>query len=105
MIKNIGYKSKLYECKLAEDILSALDRRIVVFEYLKKDGTIVRRRGTRSKSHMPVGAWRGVKRANHRSTDNVIVYWDFYRNAWRSFRARNFLRELPNSNVYFKKQM
>lgn len=95
------YGRKIANIKLEENILRALNRRIVYFEYKKKDGSYAVRRGTRAKSYLPVKAWRGVKNATHRSTENVITYWDFYRDGWRCFIVDNFIREVAKTNILF----
>jgi hypothetical protein len=60
----------------------------VEFEFLKKDGTTRKAKGTLVASAIPVTATSGSGRP---SSPNVCVYWDTEKSAFRSFVKTNFI--------------
>ena len=66
----------------------------VNFEYLKKDGTIRKARGTLDTGMIPECYW---PKEQPTAPDNVR-YWDLDADGWRSFRPENFRRILDGTN-------
>ena len=73
-----------------EEFKEMLHNGIVDFEFTKKDGTIRSAKGTLLENYLP------APKADSDSTprkknDNVVVYFDVEKNAFRSFVKESFL--------------
>lgn len=73
-----------------ENFKAALNKRIVDFEFIKKDGTIRKAKGTTKaelipEAHLSTGTGRKYTE-NH----NITKYFDIEKEGWRSFNNENF---------------
>lgn len=72
-----------------ENFKNELSKRLVEFEYQKKDGTIRKAKGTTKSEIIPeVAQPKGVDR--NYSVENVR-YYDTEKEGWRSFNKENFV--------------
>lgn len=72
-----------------ENFKNELSKRLVEFEYQKKDGTIRKAKGTTKSEIIPeVAHPKGVDR--NYSVENV-KYYDTEKGGWRSFNKENFV--------------
>ena len=72
-----------------EKFKKALHKRIVEFEYKKKNGDIRTAHGTLNIDIM--GIENSPKGTGYETPDNVIRYFDTDSNGWRSFIIENFI--------------
>ena len=72
-----------------EKFKKALHKRIVEFEYKKKNGDIRTAHGTLNIDIM--GVENSPKGTGYETPDNVIRYFDTDSNGWRSFIIENFI--------------
>ena len=61
---------------------------IVEFEFIKKDGTLRKAKGTLLAEHLPAPK-EGT--SSKKPSDNVCVYYDMEKNAFRSFVKESFV--------------
>ena len=61
---------------------------IVEFEFIKKDGTLRQAKGTLLAEHLPP---QKEGTSSKKPSDNVMVYFDMEKNAFRSFVKESFV--------------
>lgn len=73
-----------------ENFKNVLKERIVEFEFIKKDGTIRKAKGTTKaelipEAHLSTGIGR-----KYTENPNITKYFDIEKEGWRSFNNENF---------------
>ena len=82
------------------DVRTALNEGVVLFEFIKKDGTLRHARGTTSPELIPADNMPQNKRSPQQQAlyeRQVVTFYDIDRKAWRSMRIDtiwNFKRAL-----------
>ena len=71
-----------------EDLKAMLQNGIVNFEFIKKDGTTRQAKGTLLTEYLPAPKTDGTSR---KPSDNVLVYFDLDKNAFRSLVKESFV--------------
>lgn len=67
-----------------------LHKGIVDFEFIKKDGTIRKAKGTLLPQYLPAKSNSG-EGSSRKPSDNVMVYFDLEKNSFRSFVKESFV--------------
>lgn len=70
------------------DLKQMLHEGIVNFEFIKKDGTLRQAKGTLLAEHLPA---LKENEKSRKPSDNVVVYFDMEKNAFRSFVKESFV--------------
>lgn len=70
-----------------------MKKEIVKFSYKRKNGSVRKAKGTLQKNKMP----QTKSKPGMKKPDSIFVYWDIDRNNYRSFRRKNFLKTLSES--------
>lgn len=73
-----------------EEFKEMLHNGIVDFEFTKKDGTIRSAKGTLLENYLP-STKADSDSTPRKKSDNVVVYFDVEKNAFRSFVKESFL--------------
>ena len=73
-----------------EEFKEMLKNGIVDFEFTKKDGTIRSAKGTLLENYLPAQK-ADSDSTSRKKNDNVVVYFDVEKNAFRSFVKEGFL--------------
>lgn len=73
-----------------ENFKSALKERVVEFEFIKKDGTIRKAKGTNKIELIPESQLSTGTGRKYTENPNVTKYFDIEKEGWRSFNNENF---------------
>ena len=71
-----------------EDLKQMLHEGIVNFEFVKKDGSVRSAKGTLLAEYLPAPKEGGASRKH---SENVVVYFDLEKKAFRSFVKESFV--------------
>ena len=71
-----------------EEMKNLLHTGIVNFEFIKKDGSVRKAKGTLLAEHLPAPK---ADSKPHKKNDNVVVYFDLDKNEFRSFVKESFV--------------
>ena len=71
-----------------EDLKQMLHEGIVNFEFIKKDGSVRSAKGTLLAEHLPPQKENATP---HKQNENVVVYFDMEKKAFRSFVKESFV--------------
>ena len=90
--ENVSRKVAFQQANLTRELMDALGRGVVTFEYMKQDGTLRTARGTLR--HGICEAYDSYEyktdvSEKDRDTQTVFTYWDLDREAFRSFSVGN----------------
>lgn len=71
-----------------EDLKQMLHEGIVNFEFIKKDGSVRQAKGTLLAEYLPPQTENATP---HKKNENVVVYFDMEKKAFRSFVKESFV--------------
>lgn len=74
-----------------DEFSNLLKEGIVEFEFIKKDGTVRSAKGTLDPAQLPPAKPVDGEAAPRKKNENVFVYYDLEKNAFRSFVKASFL--------------
>jgi hypothetical protein len=73
-----------------DDLKSMLHEGIVNFEFIKRDGSVRSAKGTLLKEYLPAST-SDSNATSRKKNDNVLVYFDLDKNAFRSMVKASFV--------------
>ena len=79
---------KTFKTTNVNELKEMLKNDIVEFEFIKKDGSVRKAKGTLVSEHLPALKENDKSR---KPNENVVVYFDMEKQSWRSFVKESFV--------------